>query len=103
MINIIIRYILFIDSYYQFTTNEDGAILNLLFAPKNTQLEITNIRSRKNKISKQERQLASMGFVKGSILTIIQEQEGGMIVKIKDCRLGLGRDLASKIEVKEVL
>lgn len=43
------------------------------------------------------RQLASMGFVVGSQVKVISNQDGNLIVEVKNCRYALDRKLASKI------
>jgi ferrous iron transport protein A len=41
-----------------------------------------------------------LGFVEGSDICVITEIIGNMIVNIKECRIALNRELASKIMVE---
>ncbi len=43
--------------------------------------------------------LENLGFVIGAIVTVISEIDGNMIVNIKDSRVAIGKDMASKILV----
>ncbi len=43
--------------------------------------------------------LEELGFVVGEVVTVINQMGGNLIVKIKDSRVALGRDMASKIMV----
>lgn len=43
--------------------------------------------------------LENLGFVAGSIVTVISEIGGNMIVNVKDSRIAIGRDMANKIIV----
>lgn len=44
--------------------------------------------------------LTDLGFVEGSDICVIAEITGNMIVNIKECRIALNRELASKILVE---
>ncbi|HHT95699.1 MAG TPA: FeoA family protein [Clostridia bacterium] len=44
--------------------------------------------------------LTDLGFVEGSDICVITEIMGNMIVNIKECRIALNRELASKIMVE---
>ena len=46
-----------------------------------------------------KRFLESLGFVVGSVVTIISEMGGNLIVNIKDSRVAIGKDMANKIMV----
>lgn len=41
--------------------------------------------------------LESLGFVAGSVITVISEIGGNMIVNVKESRVAIGKDMASKI------
>lgn len=41
--------------------------------------------------------LENLGFVKGSFVTVISEIGGNMIVNIRDSRVAINKDMASKI------
>ena len=43
--------------------------------------------------------LENLGFVTGGTVTVISEMGGNMIVNIKDSRVAIGKDMASKIMV----
>lgn len=43
--------------------------------------------------------LENLGFVVGSAVTIITEIGGNLIVNVKDSRVAIGKDMASKIQV----
>lgn len=43
--------------------------------------------------------LEKLGFVAGGIVTVVSAIGGNMIVNIKDSRVAIGRDMASKILV----
>lgn len=46
-----------------------------------------------------KRFLENLGFVTGSSVTVISEMNGNIIVKIKDSRVAIGKDMANKILV----
>ena len=43
--------------------------------------------------------LEGLGFVTGSVVTVISQTGGTMIVNVKDSRVAIGRDMANKIMV----
>ena len=43
--------------------------------------------------------LESLGFVVGSMVSVVSENGGNMIVNIKDSRVAIGKDMANKIIV----
>ncbi len=43
--------------------------------------------------------LENLGFVAGSIVTVVSEINGNMIVNIKDSRVAIGKSMANKILV----
>lgn len=43
--------------------------------------------------------LENLGFVDGTVVTVVSSLGGNMILKVKDSRVALGRDMASKIHV----
>ena len=43
--------------------------------------------------------LENPGFVDGTVVTVVSSLGGNMILKVKDSRVALGRDMASKIQV----
>ena len=46
-----------------------------------------------------KRFLANLGFVDGSQVTVISEIHGDLIVNVKDSRVAIGREMASRIMV----
>ncbi len=45
------------------------------------------------------RLLESLGFVAGGVVTIVSEAGGNLIVNVKDSRIAIGKDMASRIMV----
>ncbi|MGN0395926.1 MAG: ferrous iron transport protein A [Coprococcus sp.] len=43
--------------------------------------------------------LENLGFVAGSTVTVISEVGGNLIVNVKDSRVAIGKDMASRIMV----
>ena len=43
--------------------------------------------------------LENLCFVDGTVVTVVSSLGGNMILKVKDSRVALGRDMASKIQV----
>ena len=43
--------------------------------------------------------LENLGFVDGTVVPDVSSLGGNMILKVKDSRVALGRDMASKIQV----
>lgn len=43
--------------------------------------------------------LENLGFVTGGIVTVVSEISGNMILNVKDSRVALGKDMASKIMI----
>lgn len=43
--------------------------------------------------------LENLGFVAGGIVTVVSDIGGNVIVNVKDSRVAIGRDMASKIMV----
>lgn len=43
--------------------------------------------------------LENLGFVAGSVVTVVSDVSGNVIVNVKDSRVALGKDMASKIQV----
>lgn len=41
--------------------------------------------------------LENLGFVTGGIVTVVSEIGGNMIVNVKDSRVAIGKEMASKI------
>ncbi len=43
--------------------------------------------------------LENLGFVSGGVVTVVSEICGNLIVNVKDSRVAIGKDMASKIMV----
>ena len=43
--------------------------------------------------------LERLGFIVGAIVTVVSEIQGNLIVNVKDSRVAIGKDMASKILV----
>ena len=43
--------------------------------------------------------LENLGFVAGSVVTVVYTVSGNLIVNVKDSRVALGKDMANKILV----
>ncbi|MGN0481748.1 MAG: ferrous iron transport protein A [Lachnospiraceae bacterium] len=43
--------------------------------------------------------LESLGFVTGSVVSVVSYIGGNLIVNIKDSRVAIGKDMANKIQV----
>lgn len=43
--------------------------------------------------------LENLGFVTGSVVTVVSEIGGNMILNVKDSRVALGKDMANKIMI----
>ena len=43
--------------------------------------------------------LENLGFVTGSVVTVVSEISGNMILNVKDSRVALGKDMENKIMI----
>lgn len=43
--------------------------------------------------------LENLGFVVGGVVTVVSEINGNLIVNVKDSRIAIGKDMASRIIV----
>ncbi len=71
--------------------------MNLAMAPLNQKLKI--IKIKKIKDDAQKKLLNNLGFVEGSIIYVVSESYGNLIVNIKDSRVAIGKDVAMRIIV----
>lgn len=76
-------------------------MLPLIMAREGANLQIVSVKDGKYADSLTSR-IENMGFVKGAKIRIISRSEGNLIVKVKDSRIALGKDIAKKIIVKEM-
>lgn len=68
-------------------------MLPLTLNPVNSETCIKRVSGNKEIV----KQLANMGFISGSKVKVISNQEGNLIVEVKNCRYALDHKLASKI------
>lgn len=100
--------------------------MNLLMAPLNSELQIIKVKKGRGlgkgqgqgfgigpkdgcgsgcsgcEKTNQDRHLTNLGFVEGAKVVVINETQGNLIVKVKDSRLAIGKDIARKIMVKNI-
>mgnify|MGYP002797168669 FL=1 len=67
----------------------------LSIAPRGTTLKIMKTPVAE----KVKRHLAHLGILVGAEITMLNEQAGDVIVKVKDCKLALNKQLATRIMV----
>ena len=67
----------------------------LSIAPMGKTLKVVRMAADENV----KRHLANLGILVGSELVMLSEQKGDVIVKVKDCRLALNKQLATRIMV----
>ncbi len=60
--------------------------------------EVNTIKLIRGKIET-VRHLESMGFVEGAAITVVSKLAGNLIVNVKDTRVALNKELASKIMI----
>ena len=70
--------------------------MHLLNAPFNSQLEVVKI----NTDEKTKNRLQNIGIIVGCKLVLMQSNFGDVIVKVRDCRLAMNKDVARRIEVE---
>lgn len=70
-------------------------MMPLLMAKRGDVNTIVAIRGK----NETKRYLESMGFVEGAEITIITEFDGNLIVNVKDARVALSKNMASKIYI----
>ncbi len=70
-------------------------MLPLMLAEKGSPLRIGRITGR----DETKRFLENLGFSIGAVITVVNDMNGGLIVKVKDSRVALGRDVTTNILV----
>ncbi len=70
-------------------------MMPLKLAPIDEELIIQRIAG--NELTKKH--LADLGFVVGSSIRVVAENDGNMIVKVKEARIAIGESMAMKIFV----
>ena len=98
-------------------------MLNLLMAPMDVDLIIERVKSGKKtgkncdsgsklgfcsgdacsaESGNETRHLKNLGFVPGSKISIVNEDRGNLIVKVKDYKVAIDRDIARRILVRNL-
>jgi ferrous iron transport protein A len=70
-------------------------MIPLIYADQGPELTIIKIGGK----PEVKKHLENLGFVVGSGVTIITEQNGDIIVKVKEARIAISKEMASKIFV----
>ena len=70
-------------------------MMPLSIAPRGTTLKIMKTPVDE----KVKRHLANLGILVGAEITMLNEQAGDVIVKVKDCKLALNKQLTTRIMV----
>lgn len=70
-----------------------------MMVPLHTEVEIIKIREKLSDRTNQDRHLVNLGFTPGAVVTVVNENNGNLIVNIKDSRVAIGKDIAKKIIV----
>ncbi len=68
----------------------------LLNAPVSEQVVVTKI----NTDDKTKNRLQNIGVIAGGKVVLMQSNFGDVIVKVRDCRLAMNKDVAMRIEVE---
>lgn len=68
----------------------------LLNAPLFTQVRVSKI----NTDNKTKNRLQNIGVIVGGKILLMQSNFGDIIVKVRDCRLAMNKDVAKSIEVE---
>lgn len=67
----------------------------LITAPADTELRIIKICAT----GETKRHLENLGILPGGTVSVMRAESGNVIVKIKDCKVALNKELAMKILV----
>ncbi len=67
----------------------------IVFAPLNTELKVVKILSDE----KTKKHLENLGITINSVVTVLSQSGGSTIIIVKDTRLALDKNLATKILV----
>ena len=70
-------------------------MLSLVMAPLNDNYKILRIKSLGDG-NVTESHLANLGFVKDVDIKVLNENDGNLIVYVKDSRVAIGKDIAKK-------
>ena len=72
-------------------------MLPLLLAEKGSPLRIGRITGKEET----RRFLEKLGFAVGEVITVVSDMNGSLIVKVKDSRIALGKDVTGHILVSK--
>ncbi|MDE7216429.1 MAG: ferrous iron transport protein A [Clostridia bacterium] len=72
--------------------------MRLLIAPTGRLMKVKEI----NTDEKTRNRLQNIGVTEGGTITLLQSNFGDVIVKVRDCRVAMNKDVASKIAVVEI-
>ena len=70
-------------------------MMPLLFADRGKKYEIKKIAGNQDV----KKHLEDLGFTTGSMISVISDVSGNLIVNVKDSRIALNRELANKIYI----
>lgn len=70
--------------------------IRLIDVPVNASATLTKIDGGR----RLRHRLTELGLIPGSVLTIVQNQNGPLLIAVRDTRLAIGRGMAEKILVK---
>ena len=73
-----------------------GDTIPLTDVPVNTSATLTKINGGR----RLRHRLTELGLIPGSVLTIVQNQNGPLLVAVRETRLAIGRGMAEKILVE---
>lgn len=73
-------------------------MLSLVMAPLNVNYKILRIKSLGDS-NITESHLANLDFVKDAVIKVVNENDGNLIVYVKDSRFALGKDIAKNSEI----
>ena len=76
-------------------------MLGLVMAPLNVNYKILRIKSLGDS-NVTESHLVNLGFVKDTVIKVVNENDGNLIVYVKDSRVAIGKDIAKKILVEKM-
>lgn len=71
--------------------------MQLLSSPIGKQVKIVDVTTDE----KTKNRLQNIGVIVGSNVTVLQSNFGDIIVKVRDCRVAMNKDVAKRIIVEE--
>lgn len=75
------------------------SVQNLLTSPKNKNLEVQMI----NGGERVKRRLCDVGVIKGEMIKVKENMSGNIVIEVKGNKLAIGKGMAMKILVKEIV